>query len=358
MKWIKQKITSRQAMLLTVLLGVGISLTGVLVIAASKHGGDAGWSLVFRQFYFLTAGLLIMTAMAVVPFTFWRKSAKYVSAGAMVLLVAVLFFGIRINGMRGWLSVWDFYWQPSELFKPFYALTLAGCAAAPSPAKKRMAWLWILSTTALILAEPDFGTATIYLGIGFVMLYLGNERKRMLALIGGAMLVLAAAVIWRHPYMMQRLAGYWNPSGDPLGSGWHVRLFQLAIASGGMWGTTMQDAYWSIYYLPLSYNDSAFASMVEILGIAGVLPVLAMLSLLFLILMGEARKRAMRVEGLFLAGAGFLFAGAALLHMAVNVTILPTTGIVMPLLGYGGSSAIGGFLLLGLALSAMRTKEG
>ena len=165
----------------------------------------------------------------------------------------------------------------------------------------------------------------------------------------------AALFVWSHPYAWRRITGLFQPELDPLGSGWHVRQFELAIARGQFFGEKLGHAVWSNAYLPLSYNDSAFATMAETLGFFGTLPVYLGFALLIASLVVLANRFDLEFDArLYILSAAALIGIQSLVHISVNLCLLPPTGLTLPLISYGGSSLIGCCLMLGIALSAAR----
>lgn len=336
-----------------------IAVCGLLTIASAQSGSDAPFFLAAKQLAFLLAGLFVMAAAAQLPFAVHAKLLLpvYVTLSILSLLLLPL-FGVRVNGMQGWYSVAGFFIQPSELSKGVFLLLLAVLAARQHVSELRrfliltgVALLW----TVPILLQPDFGTAAVYLaGFGVIYFLAGGNWKALAVL---ALLMLGAAVLFvlSKSYALARLTAFLNPEGDLAGAGWHIRQFQMAIAHGGYFGAKLGQAVWSNAYLPLAYNDSAFATMGETLGLAGTSAVLV----LFILLIGALFKlpchpQSSEAAHLYPAMAAILLAIQTLLHLSVNVGLLPPTGLTLPLVSYGGSSLLGTFFMLGLAISAKR----
>ena len=176
--------------------------------------------------------------------------------------------------------------------------------------------------------------------------------------VGGVLTAAAVAAVGfvlTHPYAMRRLTGFLDPESDPLGSGWHVRQFELAVARGQIFGSKLGNALWSNAYLPLPYNDSAFATLMETLGLAGGTVVVLLFVFLVAVPARAALVRPLPDDArLFAMGAVALLALQTLVHISVNLCLLPPTGLTLPLISYGGSSFAGCGLLLGMMLSALK----
>ena len=301
---------------------------GLLTIVSSQSHASEPFLLAGKQLMFLILGLAVMWGASKVPFRFYCRNAWLLMLAAFGLLLLLPLFGVRVNGMCGWFRLGGFHFQPTEPAKGIYLLTLV-IAFSKLRSDNLRFWggalltlVWLLP----ILLQPDFGTAALF--------------------------------VWRHPYAWRRITGLFNPDLDPLGSGWHIRQFELAIARGGWFGSKLGGAVWSNAYLPLAYNDSAYATMAETLGWCGVLPVWIGFTVLIASLLVLAFRFGLAREArLYLLGAAALVGIQTLVHISVNLCLLPTTGLTLPLISYGGSSLFGCCLLLGIALSAANETE-
>ena len=342
---------------LTVLAG----LWGVLTIAASQYSAAAPLVLAERQLGFLIAGVAVMLVAAFIPFSRHMAWRGFYLLAVLTALAGLPWHGVRVHGMGGWYEIGGFFLQPSELGKAVFLLVLAGAAVSPLAAKRRfplmglVALLWIVP----VLLQPDFGTAAVYLLTWGVLYFAtGGSGKGVIAGSGAALLMLAG-YIRLQPYAARRILTFLDPSLDPEGGGWHLRQLKLALAQGGWTGSGLGRSVWSSSYLPLAYNDSAYAAMAETLGLLGSLPALAMLAMLFWLLWRASRDpRRTEAAAVYLGGAAVLLAVQSLLHIGVNVGLLPPTGLTLPLISYGGSSLVGTSLMFGLAISAAGTEGG
>ena len=337
-----------------------LGVTGVLTIASGSpnwHGADV---LFFKQVFFLFFGFIVMSASAALPFGFWRKSALPLGIFGMAVLWLLPLFGIRVNGMCGWLNFGGLYLQPSEIMKAPFLLVLAAIVVRrPMESRRGFAegLLWTLLWVIPILLQPDFGTAAIYCATFAVLCFVTGGKLRYLALPLCAGVVAAAAFVWRHPYAWRRIGAFIDPAGDPLGSAWHARQFELAIARGHIFGSKLGGAVWSGNYLPYAYNDSAFATLLETLGLAGGALAVALLTLFAASLWRLAVRADADDQRVFITGAMLLIVIQSMVHIGVNLCLLPTTGLTMPFISYGGSSLTCCFWLVGVALSAAKHTE-
>ena len=338
-----------------------LGIWGILTIVSSQSLEHAPFFLVWRQSLFLLIGMALLIVTAQVSFQTFRRR---VWGLAVCFLLALLFlprWGVRVNGMTGWYQLGAFWLQPSELGKGIYILFLAMLMTRLHGDWRRFLWSGLLAGAWIIpvLLQPDFGTAVLYLSSLAMIYYLAGGGWGKLVALGGVGTAIAIGFILTHPYAWRRIVGLYDPDADPLGSGWHIRQLQLAIARGGWFGFKLGGAYWSSAYVPLAYNDSALATMLETLGIVGILPAVIAYVLLILALTRLAGKNGLHPDArLTIWGSALLLTAQALLHAGVNVCLLPPTGLTLPFISYGGSSLLGCCLLVGIALSAAADADG
>ena len=334
-----------------------LCIWGCLAIYNSNTLGASPLYFVGRQLLWLIMGMTVMLLAQRVPFSFYRENAIIGAAIAYISLLAVLLWGTQINGMRGWFT---FGWtsasiQPSEFAKPFFILLLCHLAVNGKNNFKTFLRLFLVTSLWLlpILLQPDAGTALVYLlAFAIVCFLVGIPIKYLLTLPA----LFAPIIIWvlqKNPYILKRFSGFWDPSSDPLGSGWHIRQFQFTIARGGWFGVKMGNATWSNSYLPLSHSDSVFSTIAESLGFAGTLPILLLLATVIYVLYRLTLHLKNQYQKLFIIGMLSLIAVQTLVHISVNVALLPPTGLTLPLLSYGGSSLLSTLLTFGIILSAI-----
>jgi cell division protein FtsW len=336
-----------------------LGLWGCMAIYVSTSFSPAPFYFAGRQLLWLTIGLMIMFFSSRIPFDFYLDQAWRLAIIAYIPLIAVLFLGVEINGMRGWFAVGNSMIQPSEFGKVIYILLLCSIAIKYQGVKcfgymLLVALIWMLP----IALQPDFGTVLVY-AAGFLIVYclIGGQLRYI---IGLPFIALPFVIYFcrRNPYLIKRFSGFINPDSDPLGSGWHIRQFQFTMARGGLWGTGSEHAYWTNSYLPLSHSDSVFAGISESLGFVGAAPLLIiMLVLLFMVYIIAIKVNNDKSRKLFIMTTGLLFAFQFMLHVSVNVTMLPPTGVTLPILSYGGSSMLATMLAFGLLLSAASERE-
>ncbi|MCP3966129.1 MAG: FtsW/RodA/SpoVE family cell cycle protein [Lentisphaerae bacterium] len=335
-----------------------LGLWGCMAIYCSDVLGKSPLHYAGRQLLWLTIGMALMFVAQRIPFGFYRDNALWLGGIAYLTLIAVLLFGTRINGMRGWFSISGVYIQPSEFAKPLFILVMCkiGCMRKKSFKTFLLLGLIAAAWLAPIMLQPDIGTAIVFLS-GFIVVYwlLGGKAWHLL-LVFLAAIPTGAIILWRCHYIMDRFTGFLNPELDPMGNGWHVRQFQFALARGGMFGVKMDKAAWANSYLPLAHSDSVFATIAEVLGFAGTIPVILLIIGITFIVFKISIKAGNRFRQVYIMGMLSVFAIQALIHISVNVALLPPTGLTLPLLSYGGSSMLSTFIGFGIIFSAASFK--
>ncbi|MBO5688502.1 MAG: FtsW/RodA/SpoVE family cell cycle protein [Lentisphaeria bacterium] len=328
-----------------------IILWGILTISASQSGGTQPLFLAGKQLCFAVLGGALMLLAAGIPFEQHCRWRYFYAVPALILLLFLPLAGVRVNGMQGWYSLWGCFIQPSELGKGIWLLLIA-CAGM----RWKPVMAWSLAWIVPILLQPDFGTAAVYSATLVFLWYSAGGSWKVLATGIAAAAAGTAVFVCTNAYAMKRLTAFWNPDADPGGGGWHIRQFQMAIAHGRWTGAKLGQTFWSNEYLPLAYNDSAYAAMAETLGFAGCMTAMVMYAVLYILLIRHAMRQDLQDNARrYLAGAAALLAVQTLLHAGVNVGLLPPTGLTMPLISYGGSSLTGTLLMLGIACSAAKS---
>lgn len=336
-----------------------LGLWGCMAIYSSTALSPDPFYFAGRQLLWLTIGLMVMFFTSRIPFDFYINNAWRLAIIAYLPMIAVLFIGVQINGMRGWFEVGNNMIQPSEFGKVIYLLLLCSIAST-NKTTKRFAYMLLVAIMWMlpIALQPDFGTVLVY-AAGFLIVYwLSGGKVRYILALPFIALPFIIYFCMKDRYLIKRIIGYLNPDIDPLGSGWHIHQFQFTIARGGLFGTGTGDAYWTNAYLPLPYSDSVFASISESIGFFGTAPLLiVMLVLIFIVYTIAVKGKNDKSRKLFIMATGMLFAFQFMLHVSVNVTMLPPTGVTLPILSYGGSSMVATMLGFGLLLSAAAERE-
>ena len=351
------------------LLGLGTVMVASASLATAAGEEGAPFHYVVRHGAYAASGVLAAALAASLPLSLWIRLSPWLLGVGMVLLALVLVPGIghEVNGSRRWLRIGSLTLQPSEPMKLCVILYLAGFlgrrgAAHGTPVRSYVVPVGILvAIAALIVLESDYGTTAVLLATAFGMLFLGGTP--LLVCVGPALAAAVAlsALALQESYVLDRLLSFTDPWADPFGSGFQLTQAQIAIGRGGWLGVGLGEGVQKLFYLPEAHNDFLFAVLAEELGFAGVVAVIAVFLFVCLraIDIGGKSEAAGRPCGAHVAyGIGLLVAVQAFFNIGVNMGVLPTKGLPLPLVSYGGSSMLvtctGIGLLLRVALEARR----
>lgn len=330
----------------------------VMVYSASIATAEASRAAGNNTAYFLTRHALyvlvsLVAAVVVfqVPLRVWQTAAPFLFMFGLALLVLVLVPGIgrEVNGSRRWLSLYVINLQPSELMKMCVLLYAADYAVrkAAFMHSLRHGFMPMLSvmllTGALLLLEPDFGAFAVITVVAMGILFLGGMNWRLFAGLIVMLLVGFLLLIWTSPYRMQRVIGFMDPWADPYGKGYQLSHALIAFGRGEWFGVGLGASVEKLFYLPEAHTDFLLAVIAEELGFAGVLT----LVLLFAWIVWRAfaiGRRAADMDRPFPAlvaqGIGLWIGVQVIINMGVNMGVLPTKGLTLPLLSFGGSAIL------------------
>jgi len=355
-----------QALLWTTLLLAAFGL--VMVYSASIAMAEAERFTGFRPGYFLVRhaiylaiGLVFAAAALRVPIWVWQKAAPWLFIAGTGLLVAVLIpaIGREVNGSRRWMPLGIATFQPSELVKLFVVLYAADYtvrkAAFMDDFRKGFLPLFAVMTfvAALLLREPDFGALVVVTTIAMAVLFLGGLNWRLFAGLAALLAVAFSVLIVSSPYRLQRILGFMDPWSDSYGKGYQLSHSLIAFGRGEWFGVGLGGSVEKLFYLPEAHTDFLLAVIAEELGFAGVLAVI----LLFLFVVHRAfavGRQAASLERYYAAlvaqGIGVWLAAQAFINMGVNMGLLPTKGLTLPLLSFGGTGIVVTCAALGILL--------
>jgi cell division protein FtsW len=346
------------------LLGFGMVMVYSASIAMAEAARVTGYKYTYflvRHAIFLGVGGLAAAVAFQVPLRVWQKAAPYLFMLGAVLLVLVLIPGIgrEVNGSRRWLSLVVINLQPSEFMKFFAVLyaadyTLRKAAFMDSFRRGFLPMLLVmLAVGGLLLREPDFGAFAVIISIAMSILFLGGVNWKQFAGLIALLLVGFLLLIWTSPYRMQRIIGFMDPWADPFGKGYQLSHALIAFGRGEWFGLGLGGSVEKLFYLPEAHTDFLLAVIAEELGFAGVCVVVALFSWLVLRAFSIGRQAA-KLERPFAAlaamGIGVWLGVQSIINMGVNMGLLPTKGLTLPLLSFGGSGIVANCLALALLL--------
>lgn len=352
------------AAILIVVVGLVMIYSASAIIAMQNDEPDP-YHFVVRQGLFLLVGSVLMLAAMHVDIQRLRDW-KFVYGLLFLLsfaLVAVL-FQAPINGTHRWFSVGSFNLQPAEFAKPVVILFLAFYLARREDRINDVAGgllplLGILAMIAgLIMLQPDFGTAAVILAVAAILVFIAGLSWKHIAVLGAILLPAVTMVMLAADYRRDRLLSFINPEADPLGKGFQAMQSLIALGTGGVTGLGIGNGRQKLFFLPEPHTDFIFSIIGEELGFIGALAVLAAFGLL--VWRGARIAWTSQDRFVFYAAMGLtlLFAVQVLVNVSVALCLLPTKGLPLPLISYGGSSLLTSLIGVGLLLNLSQQTTG
>ncbi len=337
------------AALALLLLGL-VMVSSASASIAERQFGHPFYYLI-RQALFVMVGVIAALAVARTRLVYWEKSGSMLLLAGMLLLALVLLPGIShpINGSQRWIPLGFFNLQASEPAKLFVVIYVAGYLVRHGTELRTSVlgfikpMLLLVLVAVLLLAEPDFGATVVISATVMGMLFLGGARlwpfAALLALLASA----GAALILSSPYRLERMTGFMNPWADPFDTGFQLTQALIAFGRGEWWGVGLGASVQKLFYLPEAHTDFLFAVLAEELGLLGSLVVIALFGLIVVraYMIGRVAERGGNFFAAYLAyGLGLWVGLQALINIGVNMGMLPTKGLTLPLMSYGGSSIV------------------
>ncbi|HUX90946.1 MAG TPA: putative lipid II flippase FtsW [Gallionellaceae bacterium] len=330
----------------------------VMVYSSSIATAEATKSTGYQQtYYLLRHGLYIFLGLFAgalvfqIPSRTWQNLAPYLFLLGVFLLIMVLIPGVgrEVNGSRRWLSLFVFNLQPSELMKLFVVLYAADYTVRKGIVKNSFSKAFVpmfvvmLVVGVLLLSEPDMGAFVVICAIAMSTLWLGGYKLRVFAALLLALPVAFAALIVISPYRMQRVTSFLDPWADPYGTGYQLSHALIAFGRGEWFGVGLGASVEKLFYLPEAHTDFLLAVIAEELGLVGVSAVILLFAWLIVRAFAIGRQAAM-LDRLFAAlvaqGIAAWIGIQAMINMGVNMGVMPTKGLTLPLMSYGGSGVL------------------
>ncbi|MFP4131139.1 MAG: putative lipid II flippase FtsW [Thiohalospira sp.] len=346
--------------LAVVILG-GLGL--IIVASASMDIADRNlgspFHYVVRQMTFYAAGVAVGWLVVTTPLD---RAQRLSGPGLVVgfgLLLLVIVFGTEVNGSTRWLSLGPMNIQVSEFFKIALLVYLADYIARRGEEVRSSAsgffkpMLLLAVAGVLLLAQPDFGAAVVMAATVLGVLFLAGARLWLFAAASGTAVGIVALLVLSAPYRLERVTAFLNPWADPYNSGFQLTQALIAFGRGEWLGVGLGGSVQKLFYLPEAHTDFVFAVIGEELGLVGALTILGLYTLLILrgLVVARVAEAAGRTFAAYLAYGIALWMGLQVFISAgVNMGVLPTKGLTLPLISYGGSSVVSTALLLALLL--------
>jgi rod shape determining protein RodA len=346
-----------------ILLVLAVGGFGLVVLYSAAGGSLRPWALSQgERFLLFLVAAVILSRFGEEHIKRWALPAYFVLV-AMLILVELL--GAVRGGSQRWLDLGIIRLQPSELMKPAIVLALARFYdLLPAGEIRRMNAIWpagvlIGVPAALVLLQPDLGTATMIMLGGLTVMFLAGLPLRLF--VGGALLLAAAmpvAFATMHEYQRNRVLIFLDPESDPLGRGYHISQSKIAIGSGGVFGKGFLNGTQShLDYLPEGHTDFVFATMAEEWGLAGGLAIIVGYLLIVRWAMRVAMAARSRFSRLAAAGLGTTIFFYFAINLAMVMGLAPVVGIPLPLVSFGGSAMMTVLLCLGILMAIERSNR-
>jgi cell division protein FtsW len=333
------------------LFGLAMVFSASALVSDRASGSFTGY--LFKQGVATAIGLTAL--FAATRFDYRRLRRPVLVYGFLALCLPLLIL-VLATGHQRWLNLGGFSLQPSELARValiiFLADLLARRGASLDSLSRLAPCLALLGLfCGLIYLQPDFGTPVMIVAVAFCLFFAAGVPMRLLALLGGGGAFLGAILVARAGYRMRRLLGFINPDEDPLGMNFQVNQSLLAVGAGGVSGTGLGESSQKLFYLPAAHTDFIFAVIGEELGFIGCTVLIAAFT--FLLVRGlRTAGRAPDSFGTYLAaGLTLSLVLQAFVNMLVVLALLPTKGLPLPFVSYGGSSLVASLLSVGLVLN-------
>jgi len=333
------------------LLLVGLVMVASASIGIADRATGAPFGYFERQLMYAALGLVAGAFALCIPTPTWDRYSKLLLAAGFVLLLLVLVPGLghEVNGSRRWLRLGIMNFQVSELARVLLLTYLASYAVRRADELKATFGGFVkpvgvlVAAAVLLLLEPDFGAATVLMTTGLAVLFLAGARIRHLVVpivLGAAAMALLAVT---SSYRLRRLTAFRDPWQDPFDSGFQLTQSLIAIGRGEWFGVGLGSSVQKLFYLPEAHTDFVFAVLAEEFGFVGVVAVLALFALLVgraLVIARNAARAELPFQSYLAASIGVWLGLQVFVNVGVNTGLLPTKGLTLPLLSYGGSSML------------------
>lgn len=340
-------------------IGLIMVCSASITIADSNTGQPLFYFI--RQLFFAGAGLGLAWAVVSVRLAVWQRFAPQLLMFGVFLLVLVLIPGIgrEVNGSSRWLPLGPVNLQVAEVIKLFAILYIADYlqrhhGLLHTSFLKVLAPLMLLGVAALLLLlQPDMGSIVVIMSTVLAMLFLGGARLDVFAALIAVMAGLFSLLVWIAPYRLERLQSFMDPWADPFGSGFQLTQALIAFGRGDWFGVGLGSSMQKLFYLPEAHTDFLYSILAEEMGLVGALAVIVLFFIFVwrALAIGRAAEESGQVFGAQIAyGIGIWLGLQACVNIGVNMGALPTKGLTLPLMSYGGSSLVIVCMAIGLLL--------
>jgi cell division protein FtsW len=355
----EEKVDWSLILLIVMLLSIGLIMLSSASMSVAEDSTGQPFFYLQQQLFAVCVGLLVAVVMLRIPTEIWEKAGPFLLILAITLLALVLVPGIgrEVNGSQRWLNVGGINLQVSEPARLMVLMYISGYAVrhrnelGNGLLQFGRPMLLVLLVCGLLLVEPDFGATVVMLLIAMSVLFVAGAPLRYFLALSGLLATALLALAVSAPYRLARMTGFTDPWSDPYGSGFQLTQSLIAIGSGEWFGVGLGNSVQKLFYLPEAHTDFVFAVIAEEFGVAGTVVLITLFAALVwraLTISLEAADRNRYFQAYLAFGIAVWQAAQVLINLGVNMGILPTKGLTLPLISYGRSSLI--VTLMALAL--------
>ena len=351
-----------------VLLSVGVIMVTSSSLGPSEvfTGGRTEFHFLFRHLVYVCIGLVAMAVTYRLPLRLWQQMGGLLFFTALFLLVVVLVIGTEVKGSRRWINFGFFTLQASELAKLFVIGYLAGYLVRRQEEVRTVAsgfykpFAVLMLVAALLLAEPDFGSVVVLMAASLGVIYLTGVRLKVFFVFLVACVIGGMALIYIEPYRLKRFLTFTTPWEHKYEGGYQLTQSLIAFGNGDVFGVGLGNSVQKLFYLPEAHTDFVFAVLAEEWGLIGNLAIIvcfAVLALSGLSIGRQAEKLQNYFSAYFAYGISLLIIVQATINFGVTLGLLPTKGLTLPLVSYGGSSLIVSCMMIGLLMRIAKDNQ-
>lgn len=342
------------------LLGLGLVQVYSSSYILAVENFDNGLHFFYKQGLAIFLGLLVLLGSARLPWAQWERLFIFLWGATTLLLVATLIpgVGVKVGGARRWINLGLFRFEPSELLKiliPWlFSFIYRHWENVGHWSKRPPAWFLWLTPVFLLLLQPDFGSFSIILLVVILLLFIVGFSWRYFLWMATGLIPALIFLVVRTPYRLNRVVAFLNPWADPSNSGFQLIQSLMTVRNGGFSGQGIGAGQGKLFFLPEAHTDFTFAVFAEEMGFIGVLGLFFVYGFIFWKTLRIAQRALSNEHRIFVFGGAILFGLNTLFNISVVLGMLPTKGLALPFLSYGGSSVLCHCLLFGWILNLDR----